>query len=254
MPELHEHLFKIVLVGNSGVGKTCLVRQFTEQKSPSDSESLGQSITIGVDFFIKSVSLPRGASVKLQLWDTAGQERFRSITQSYYRSAHCLILVYDIASQASFDALPRWLKDVDRVFERSGNTGANSNAANSNSSSSSSSSSPVLRVLVGNKCDKDDENGREVPASIAQKFASINKFDLFTETSAFEHGSVTQLFEDIAELLVESQAAHESSASCSGAFSLTPDRGPSSSTAAAPTQALRDTIAALRTKGICSQC
>lgn len=128
---------------------------------------------------IKTV-VANGIKVKLQLWDTAGQERFRSITQSYYRSAHCLILVYDISSQPSFDALAKWVRDVDAVLDRETQLG-----------------SEVLRVLVGNKCDKE----REIPYSIGEKFATINKFDLFMETSALNNESVDRLFHDIAEIL-----------------------------------------------------
>lgn len=128
---------------------------------------------------IKTV-VANGMKIKLQLWDTAGQERFRSITQSYYRSAHCLILVYDISSQPSFDALSKWVRDVDAVLDRDTQLG-----------------SEVLRVLVGNKCDKE----REVPFAIGEKFADLHKFDLFMETSALNNESVDRLFYDIAEIL-----------------------------------------------------
>lgn len=128
---------------------------------------------------IKTV-VANGMKIKLQLWDTAGQERFRSITQSYYRSAHCLILVYDISSQPSFDALTKWIRDVDAVLDRDTQLG-----------------SEVLRVLVGNKSDKE----REIPYSIGEKFANLNKFDLFMETSALSNESVDKLFLDIAEVL-----------------------------------------------------
>lgn len=128
---------------------------------------------------IKTV-VANGMKIKLQLWDTAGQERFRSITQSYYRSAHCLILVYDISSQPSFDALTKWIRDVDAVLDRDTQLG-----------------SEVLRVLVGNKSDKE----REIPFSIGEKFANLNKFDLFMETSALNNESVDKLFLDIAEIL-----------------------------------------------------
>lgn len=172
----YKYLFKIVLVGNAGVGKTCLVRQFTQGIAPNGH----QGATIGVDFMIKTVVV-NGTKVKLQLWDTAGQERFRSITQSYYRSAHCLILVYDISSQASFDALTKWIRDVDAVLDRETQLGID-----------------VLRVLVGNKSDKE----REVPYSIGEKFLQINKLDLFVETSALELDSVDKLFNDVANMLV----------------------------------------------------
>lgn len=172
--DLVENLTLSCLV-TTGVGKTCLVRQFTQGNLPSGH----QGATIGVDFMIKTV-VTNGMKIKLQLWDTAGQERFRSITQSYYRSAHCLILVYDISSQPSFDALNKWIKDVDAVLDRDTQLG-----------------SEVLRVLVGNKCDKE----REVPYSIGEKFSSLNKFDLFMETSALNNESVDKLFYDIAEML-----------------------------------------------------
>jgi len=173
----YKYLFKIVLVGNAGVGKTCLVRQFTQGSLPTGGH---QGATIGVDFMIKTVQVSNGLKIKLQLWDTAGQERFRSITQSYYRSAHCLILVYDISSQPSFDALNKWIKDVDAVLDRDTQLG-----------------SEVLRVLVGNKSDKE----REIPYSIGEKFSKINKFDLFMETSALQNELVERLFYDIAEIL-----------------------------------------------------
>ncbi|XP_051521115.1 ras-related protein Rab-30 isoform X3 [Myxocyprinus asiaticus] len=104
--EDYDYLFKIVLLGNAGVGKTCLVRRFTQGLFPP-----GQGATIGVDFMIKTVEI-KGVKVKLQIWDTAGQERFRSITQSYYRSANALILTYDITCEDSFRCLPEWLREI----------------------------------------------------------------------------------------------------------------------------------------------
>ncbi|KAK2912937.1 hypothetical protein Q8A73_007050 [Channa argus] len=106
--EDYDYLFKIVLIGNAGVGKTCLVRRFTQGLFPP-----GQGATIGVDFMIKTVEI-KGEKVKLQIWDTAGQERFRSITQSYYRSANALILTYDITCEDSFRCLPEWLKEIEQ--------------------------------------------------------------------------------------------------------------------------------------------
>ena len=126
--EDYKFLFKVVLVGNAGVGKTCLVRRFTQGMFPP-----GQGATIGVDFMIKTVEI-EGEKIKvtfllcqihslcihdfwclfqLQIWDTAGQERFRSITQSYYRSAHALILVYDVSNQPTFDCCPEWLREIE---------------------------------------------------------------------------------------------------------------------------------------------
>ncbi|XP_039205382.1 ras-related protein Rab-43 [Crotalus tigris] len=106
-PEEHyDFLFKLVLIGDASVGKTCLVQRF---KTGAFSERQGN--TIGVDFTMKSLEI-QGKRVKLQIWDTAGQERFRTITQSYYRSANGAILAYDISKRGSFQSIPRWIEDV----------------------------------------------------------------------------------------------------------------------------------------------
>ncbi|XP_062612391.1 ras-related protein Rab-43-like [Saccostrea cucullata] len=103
-----DYLFKIVLIGDAGVGKTCVVQRF---KSGTYVEKHGS--TIGVDFTMKTLQID-GKLIKLQIWDTAGQERFRTITQSYYRSANGVIIAYDITKKASFESVPRWIEDVKR--------------------------------------------------------------------------------------------------------------------------------------------
>lgn len=169
------YLFKVVLIGNASVGKTCLVRRFTQGLFPP-----GQGATIGVDFMVKTLELDK-EKVKLQIWDTAGQERFRSITQSYYRSANALILVYDISNQPSFDCLPNWLQEI--------HTYAGNKA---------------LTYLVGNKSDKVES--REVPTYIGEEFASRNNMR-FLETSAKEADNVEKLFHHIAtELIAQTNA------------------------------------------------
>lgn len=168
--EDYKFLFKVVLIGNAGVGKTCLVRRFTQGLFPP-----GQGATIGVDFMIKTVEID-GEKIKLQIWDTAGQERFRSITQSYYRSAHALILVYDISSQPSFDCLPGWLREIEQY-----------------------ASCKVLRVLVGNKTDRED---RELPTHVGEEFAHTHNM-YFIETSAKEADNVEKLFIEIAKELTQ---------------------------------------------------
>lgn len=168
--EDYKFLFKVVLVGNAGVGKTCLVRRFTQGLFPP-----GQGATIGVDFMIKTVEIGN-EKVKLQIWDTAGQERFRSITQSYYRSAHALILVYDISCQPTFDCLPDWLREIEEY-----------------------ASSKVLRVLVGNKIDRED---REIPTHVGEDFAQRHSM-YYLETSAKEAENVERLFMEIAAELME---------------------------------------------------
>ncbi|KAF4523088.1 hypothetical protein B566_EDAN003100 [Ephemera danica] len=146
--EDYKFLFKVVLVGNAGVGKTCLVRRFTQ----------------------------------LQIWDTAGQERFRSITQSYYRSAHALILVYDISSQPTFDCLQDWLREIEEY-----------------------ASAKVLRILVGNKTDRED---REIPTAVGEDFANRHNM-YFVETSAKEAENVERLFMVIASELMEQARSKE---------------------------------------------
>ncbi|XP_055372171.1 ras-related protein Rab-30 [Condylostylus longicornis] len=168
--EDYKFLFKVVLVGNAGVGKTCLVRRFTQGQFPP-----GQGATIGVDFMIKTVDV-EGEKIKLQIWDTAGQERFRSITQSYYRSAHALILVYDVSCQPTFDCLPEWLREIQEY-----------------------ASCKVLQILVGNKTDRDD---REIPTRIGEEFAKQHDM-YFMETSAKEADNVERLFYEIAAALID---------------------------------------------------
>jgi len=145
--------FKIIVLGESGVGKTCLSFRFCAGKFPLHSES-----TIGLDFREKIVELD-GERLKLQLWDTAGQERFkRSITHHYYRNVSAIVFVYDVTSVASLVALDSWLEEVK-------NHGVPDSAP---------------RVLVGNKCDQGDQ---VVTTSTAQRWADDRGMPLF-ETSA----------------------------------------------------------------------
>uniref|UniRef100_A0A803XXE2 RAB43, member RAS oncogene family n=1 Tax=Meleagris gallopavo TaxID=9103 RepID=A0A803XXE2_MELGA len=111
--ESYDFLFKLVLIGDASVGKTCLVQRF---KTGAFAERQGS--TIGVDFTMKSLEI-QGKRVKLQIWDTAGQERFRTITQSYYRSANGAILAYDISKRGSFLSIPRWIEDVRKYSDLS---------------------------------------------------------------------------------------------------------------------------------------
>lgn len=130
---------------------------------------------------IKTVKVDND-KIKLQIWDTAGQERFRSITQSYYRSAHAIVLVYDVACQPSFDCLPEWLAEIESYANRK-----------------------VLKILVGNKVDKEEE--REVPGRIGQDFSEVNGFDYFLETSALDATNVDNLFEHVAGRLTNDMKA-----------------------------------------------
>mmetsp|Transcript_18604 Transcript_18604/g.23581 ORF Transcript_18604/g.23581 Transcript_18604/m.23581 type:complete len:224 (-) Transcript_18604:47-718(-) len=104
----YDHLFKILLIGDSGVGKAQLLLRFAD-----DTYTEAYISTIGVDFKIRTIEL-HGKTMKLQIWDTAGQERFREIDSSYYRGAHGIILVYDVTDKASFDNVKNWLLEIER--------------------------------------------------------------------------------------------------------------------------------------------
>ncbi|XP_032753772.1 ras-related protein Rab-13 isoform X2 [Rattus rattus] len=124
MAKAYDHLFKLLLIGDSGVGKTCLIIRFAEDNFNSTYIS-----TIGIDFKIRTVEI-EGKRIKLQVWDTAGQERFKTITTAYYRGAMGIILVYDITDEKSFENIQNWMKSIKE-----------------------NASAGVERLLLGNKCD-----------------------------------------------------------------------------------------------------
>merc|ERR1712051_30853 len=160
--ESYDYLFKFLVIGSAGIGKSCLLHQFIEGRFKEDS-----SHTIGVEFGSKIV-LVGGKTVKLQIWDTAGQERFRSVTRSYYRGAAGALLVYDITSRESFNALSNWLTDARTL-----------------------ASPAIVILLVGNKKDLEDE--REVTFLEASRFAQENDL-VFVETSAKSGENVEEAF------------------------------------------------------------
>ncbi|TMS06278.1 Ras-related protein Rab-33A [Larimichthys crocea] len=129
-------IFKIIVIGDSNVGKTCLTYRFCGGTFLKNPEA-----TIGVDFRERTLQLD-GETIKLQIWDTAGQERFRkSMVEHYYRSVHAVIFVYDVTSLTSFESIPEWIEECSRH----------------------SVGPMVPRIMVGNKCDLRDR--REVPTS-----------------------------------------------------------------------------------------
>merc|ERR1712205_299380 len=140
MASEYDYLFKLLLIGDSGVGKSCLLLRFAD-----DTYTESYISTIGVDFKIRTIELD-GKTIKLQIRDTAGQERFRTITSSYYRGAHGIIVVFDVTDQESFNNVKQWLQEIDRYA-----------CAN------------VKKLLVNNKCDLASK--RAVPTEQAAEFA-----------------------------------------------------------------------------------
>jgi len=158
----YDYLFKLLLIGDSGVGKSCLLLRFAD-----DTYTASYISTIGVDFKIRTIEL-EGKTIKLQIWDTAGQERFRTITSSYYRGAHGIIVVYDITDQDTFNNVKQWLQEIDRYASES-----------------------VNKLLVGNKSDL--ESKRAVETSVAKEYADQLSIP-FLETSAKSSTNVEQAF------------------------------------------------------------
>ncbi|XP_077995431.1 ras-related protein Rab-35-like isoform X2 [Glandiceps talaboti] len=170
MAKEYDHLFKLLIIGDSGVGKSSLLLRF------ADNTFTGTYITtIGVDFKIRTIDV-NGEKVKLQIWDTAGQERFRTITTTYYRGTHGVIVVYDVTSADSFVNVKRWLHEIDQNCDN------------------------VARILVGNKNDCPDR--KVVESDDAKKFAEQMGVQLF-ETSAKENINVEEIFNAITELVIE---------------------------------------------------
>ncbi|RUS83315.1 hypothetical protein EGW08_008937 [Elysia chlorotica] len=172
MAREYDHLFKLLIIGDSGVGKSSLLLRF------ADNIFSGSYITtIGVDFKIRTIDVS-GERVKLQIWDTAGQERFRTITSTYYRGTHGVLVVYDVCSGESFANVQRWLHEIDQNCD------------------------VVNRILVGNK--DDDPERKVVLTQDAERFAERMQIQLF-ETSAKDNKNVEEMFTAITQLVLESK-------------------------------------------------
>ncbi|XP_074599762.1 ras-related protein Rab-10-like [Brevipalpus obovatus] len=166
----YDLLFKLLLIGDSGVGKTCILFRFSDDTFHSTFIS-----TIGIDFKIKTIDL-RGKKIKLQIWDTAGQERFHTITTSYYRGASGIMLVYDITNLKSFDNVAKWLRTIDEH-----------------------ASEDVEKMILGNKCDM--ENKRVIPRERAETVAREHRIR-FLETSAKSDLNINQAFMELTEAIL----------------------------------------------------
>lgn len=171
MAKQYDFLFRLLMLGDSGVGKTCMLRRFTE----SDFDTTHIS-TIGIDFKMKTLEVD-GTKVRVQIWDTAGQERYQTITKQYYRRAQGVIFVYDITDKLSFKHIAKWVSDVDEYTTQKMET-----------------------ILVGNKCD--DSLRREVSKNQGTKLAGSYGMEFF-ETSASKNINISESFERLTELVLQ---------------------------------------------------
>ncbi|XP_015587704.1 ras-related protein Rab-10 [Cephus cinctus] len=167
----YDLLFKFLLIGDSGVGKTCILFRFSDHAFSTSFIS-----TIGIDFKIKTVEL-RGKKIKLQIWDTAGQERFHTITTSYYRGAMGIMLVYDITNEKTFENIAKWLRNIDEHANED-----------------------VEKMILGNKCDM--EENRVVSTERGESIAREHGIR-FMETSAKANVNIDRAFGELAEAILE---------------------------------------------------
>ena len=170
----YEFIFKVLLLGNSNVGKSSLFLRFVD-----DVWNDTFVPTIGVDFKIKTFEID-SKKIKMQIWDTAGQERFKNIISSYYRGAHGILLLYDVTDKESFKNLSNWLIEIEK-----------------------NASKNILRILIGNKCDLEDK--RVITHAQGKEFADTYGLK-FIENSAKKNLNVSEAFETLGRELMNAGA------------------------------------------------
>ena len=167
----YDLLYKIIIVGDTCVGKSNILSRYIKNVFREDSKS-----TVGVELGNKLLKV-KGTNTKLQIWDTAGQERYRSITSSYYKGSHGCFIVYDITNEQSFENVEKWFEQVQKE-----------------------GSKDVSIILVGNKCDL--ENERKVPKEKGEEKSKLLNIAFF-ETSALSNIKIEDIFTVIAENIYE---------------------------------------------------
>lgn len=165
-------IYKILLLGDSSVGKTCFLTQFAEGTFKENHLA-----TIGLDFRLKEITLPDGTSVLLKIWDTAGQEKFRTITKNYFKGADGIILLYDITKKETFEGITLWLDDI-----------------------RDNGSEKVRILLVGNKADL--VNNREVTFDEGHQLAKEQSLPFF-ESSAKNNINIQETINDLANQIIK---------------------------------------------------
>ena len=169
--------FKILTIGESGVGKTCILRRFVENKFLKNHLA-----TIGIDFKTKTLNI-NNQEIKLKIWDTAGQERFRNITTQYYKGADGIVLVYDVTDEASYEKIREWMEQIH----------------------SNTQKEEIGLVLLGNKCDMEPRN---VTEDMGNKMAEELKTDYF-ETSALTGQGIKEAFEQLTRDIMKKRGVGE---------------------------------------------
>ncbi|XP_076782961.1 ras-related protein Rab-32 [Arvicanthis niloticus] len=179
-PETREHLFKVLVIGELGVGKTSIIKRYVHQLFSQHYRA-----TIGVDFALKVLNWDSRTLVRLQLWDIAGQERFGNMTRVYYKEALGAFIVFDISRSSTFDAVLKWKNDLDsKVHLPNG--------------------SPIPAVLLANKCDQKDSS--QSPSEMDQ-FCKDHGFTGWFETSAKDNINI----DEATRFLVENMLANQQS-------------------------------------------
>ena len=166
-PDNYEQLYKIIIIGDSGVGKSNILGRYLHNEFKHDTKS-----TVGVEFGSKQLKVD-GVNIKLQIWDTAGEERYRAITSAYYKGSKGCFIVYDITSEISFENVEKWYEEIRKSAEKE-----------------------ISIILVGNKCDL--ENERKVSIELGQSKAK-NLNCPFFETSALNNTNIVTAFQSISE-------------------------------------------------------
>ena len=161
---------RLLLVGDTNVGKTSIILQFTENYIPQD-----HGATVGIECKVKTFKY-KDYQIKLQIWDTAGQERFHSITNNFFRNADGIIFVYDITKHETFEGAKSWIKEADDIGDY------------------------FQKIIIGNKCDLEDK--RKVSLEELSEFASEENINFF-EVSARNNINITEMFYKATELILE---------------------------------------------------
>ena len=170
----YDHLYKIIIVGDTSVGKTALLSKYLKGVFPTSPLA-----TVATEFATKIIQIKEGGYIKAQIWDTAGQEKYKSITYHHYKKSVGGLIVYDITKKSSFDNVKNWYNDLTTLGEKG-----------------------CIIALVGNKLDLVEKNmrKREVSKNEAQTYAENNHM-LFFETSAYNGNNINDIFEELLQTI-----------------------------------------------------